>query len=173
MRIEPRKLKVYGTADIDRLPRLQKLSEQQRFEMKVVAAVFPFRANNYVVKDLIDWNNVPDDPIFQLTFPQRGMLRDRHFRRMARVLRSGAPRGKVLQAANEIRLELNPHPAGQMTINVPLLDGEPVRGLQHKYKETCLVFPSAGQTCHAFCTFCFRWPQFAGMKGYRFATDES
>ena len=32
------------------------------------------RANNYVVDQLIDWTNVPNDPIFQLTFPQPGML---------------------------------------------------------------------------------------------------
>jgi hypothetical protein len=34
----------------------------------------PFRTNNYVIEELIDWNNVPADPIFQLTFPQPGML---------------------------------------------------------------------------------------------------
>lgn len=41
------------------------------------ACVFPMRANNYVIDELIDWNNVPDDPIFQLVFPQPGeKLRD-------------------------------------------------------------------------------------------------
>ena len=37
-------------------------------------------------------------------------------------------------------------------------------GVQHKYAQTCLVFPSAGQTCHAYCSFCFRWPQFVGIR---------
>jgi KamA family protein len=54
---------------------------------------------------------------------------------------------------------------------MPSLDGAAVQGVQHKYAETCLVFPSAGQTCHAFCTFCFRWPQFVGMRELKFATD--
>ncbi len=40
--------------------------------MKAVSAVLPFRVNNYVIQDLIDWNNIPDDPIYQLTFPQPG-----------------------------------------------------------------------------------------------------
>src|SRR3989442_5958551 len=61
-------------------------------------------------------------------------------------------------------MRMNPHPAGQMTHNVPTMNDEPVRGLQHKYKQTVLFFPSAGQTCHAYCTFCFRWPQFVGGK---------
>ncbi|MEJ2132416.1 MAG: lysine 2,3-aminomutase, partial [Gammaproteobacteria bacterium] len=37
---------------------------------------------------------------------------------------------------------------------------------------TVLFFPSQGQTCHAYCTFCFRWPQFVGMRELRFASRE-
>ena len=36
------------------------------------ASILPMRTNNYVVSQLIDWSVVPDDPIFQLTFPQPG-----------------------------------------------------------------------------------------------------
>jgi len=46
-----------------------------------------------------------------------------------------------------------------------------VPGVQHKYAETGLVFPSVGQTCHAFCTYCFRWAQFVGRRDLKFATD--
>ncbi|MFD2271716.1 hypothetical protein ACFS07_12580 [Undibacterium arcticum] len=72
-----------------------------------------------------------------------------------------------------IRMRMNPHPAGQMTHNVPTMNEEPVRGLQHKYKQTVLFFPSSGQTCHAYCTFCFRWPQFVGMDDLKFDARES
>jgi KamA family protein len=44
--------------------------------------------------------------------------------------------------------------------------------MQHKYKETILFFPSQGQTCHAYCTFCFRWPQFVGIEELKFASRE-
>ena len=71
------------------------------------------------------------------------------------------------------RSELNPHPAGQMTLNVPRINDEPIPGVQHKYKETILIFPSSGQTCHSYCTFCFRWAQFVGTNDLKFATDES
>ena len=40
------------------------------------------------------------------------------------------------------------------------MDDEPLPGLQHKYPETVLLFPKQGQTCHAYCTYCFRWAQF-------------
>ena len=71
-----------------------------------------------------------------------------------------------------IRWELNPHPAGQEH-NIPVHNGRKLRGSQHKYRETILFFPSQGQTCHAYCTFCFRWPQFVGMNDIKFAMRET
>jgi KamA family protein len=46
-------------------------------------------------------------------------------------------------------------------------------GVQHKYSETTLVFPAAAQTCHAYCTYCFRWAQFIGDDELRFAQKEA
>src|ERR1019366_9513368 len=67
----------------------------------------------------------------------------------------------VLKAAIiAVRLRLNPHPSGQVDHNVPLLFGKRVKGMQHKYPQTVLWFPSQGQTCHAYCVYCFRWAQF-------------
>ena len=50
------------------------------------------------------------------------------------------------------------------------LDDEPLPGVQHKYPETVLVFPKQGQTCHAYCTYCFRWAQFVDEPGLKMAT---
>jgi KamA family protein len=171
--ITPKKLKFFGLKDIDNIPQLQILSRDERFALKVVSNVLPFRSNNYVVEELIDWNNVPDDPMFQLTFMQKDMISEEQFDWMADVLKDDCSSFEIKERAEEIRLELNPHPAAQMTLNVPQLNDEPVPGVQHKYRETCLIFPSHGQTCHAYCTFCFRWAQFVGMNELKFATDES
>ena len=166
--------KVYTQRDLERIEALQRLPEETRFEMRVVSSVLPFRVNQYVIDELIDWDRVPDDPIYQLTFPQRGMLEPGMFERMAEALRSGAGREAVQALARELRAELNPHPAGQMQLNIPRDDrGEPINGLQHKYRETVLFFPSQGQTCHSYCTFCFRWAQFVGDKSLRIATTEA
>ena len=66
------KFRVHTRADIDRIPELQTLSERDRLAMKAVSAVLPFRVNRYVIENLIDWSRIPDDPTFQLTFPQPG-----------------------------------------------------------------------------------------------------
>ena len=171
--ITPRKMKFYGLRNIGDIQQLKRLSEKQKFEIEVVAHVLPFRVNNYVVEELIDWTNIPDDPIFQLTFMQKDMLNENQFYRMAEALSNEKDKNAIKETADEIRLELNPHPAGQMTINIPVVNDNPIPGVQHKYRETVLVFPSSGQTCHSYCTFCFRWAQFVGMNDLKFATKES
>jgi len=171
--ITPRKMKFYGWRDLDSIPQIQNLPADEKFATKIVSRILPFRVNNYVIKELIDWNNIPDDPIFQLTFMQRDMLTDNQFGRIADVLNNGNDPDEIKNIIDEIRLELNPHPAGQMTLNVPHINDEPVPGVQHKYRETVLIFPSSGQTCHAYCTFCFRWAQFIGASDLKFATDDS
>ena len=166
-------IKTYTLTNFRDLPQIQEMSSEKQFEMEVVANVLPFKTNNYVVEQLIDWKNIPKDPMFVLTFPQKNMLLPNHYEQMASTLKEGADRKKIQDVANEIRLQLNPHPAGQMELNVPTLnDGTKLYGMQHKYKETCLFFPSQSQTCHAYCTFCFRWPQFVGMDEMKFAMKE-
>ncbi|NMG03913.1 KamA family radical SAM protein [Azoarcus taiwanensis] len=166
--------KVYTQRDLDRIEPLVRLSDEQRFEMKVVSTVLPFRVNQYMIDELIDWRNIPADPIFQLTFPQRGMLKPEHFDRVATLIRDGAGKVELDAAVNEIRLELNPHPADQMEMNMPRDEaGNRLDGIQHKYRETVLFFPSQGQTCHSYCTFCFRWAQFVGDKDLRIASSEA
>jgi KamA family protein len=154
------------------LPQLAPLGEAAIRAMHAGSYVLPFRVNEYVVEELIDWQRVPDDPIFRLTFPQRGMLSEHDQRTMETLLARGASEPQLRAAAHRIQARLNPHPAGQRELNVPTLDGRPVHGIQHKYRETVLLFPRQGQTCHAFCAYCFRWPQFVGIEDLRFATDD-
>ena len=166
-------IKSYTLSNLRKIPQIEKFTEEQIFEMEVVAQVLPFKANNYVIEQLIDWDNVPGDSMFNLTFPQKHMLKSEHYDMMASVLKNNPAPKEIKAMADKIRLELNPHPAGQMELNVPMLkDGTKLYGMQHKYKETTLFFPSQGQTCHAYCSFCFRWPQFVGMDEMKFAMKE-
>jgi L-lysine 2,3-aminomutase len=173
MHAPARKYRAYTHRDLDRIPQLERFDERVRTAMKAVAAVLPFRTNGDVVEDLIGWEDVPDDPIFRLIFPQEGMLGREDLRRMVGLLRSGAPEEEVERAAREIQRRMNPHPAGQLTHNVPRLGERPLAGIQHKHRETVLFFPSQGQTCHAYCTYCFRWAQFVGLEDLRFASREA
>ncbi|WP_066629743.1 KamA family radical SAM protein [Labilibacter marinus] len=155
----------YALHNFKSIPQIERLSEEDLLNIEVVGSVLPFKTNNYVVDELIDWDNFREDPMFILNFPQKSMLPEDDFNRMAELLLSNADKATIREEANIIREKLNPHPAGQLEYNVPELNGERLNGVQHKYRETMLFFPSQGQTCHAYCTFCFRWPQFTNMDG--------
>ena len=165
--------RAFAQHNFRQLPQIHKLSAEQIEDIEIVSHILPFKANNYVTDELIDWDNLANDPIFTLTFPKKEMLLRSHYLRMKRLVRRGASREEIKLAANEIRAELNPHPAGQLEHNVPMIEGQRLTGMQHKYRETVLFFPSQGQTCHAYCSFCFRWPQFLGMDEWKFAMKET
>lgn len=167
------KFKVYTEKHLDQISQLDSLPSQLRHDIRVVAKILPFRVNQYVLDTLIDWDDAETDPMFLLTFPQKDMLEPAAFNRMAKLIKSGADTRTIHALATQIRQDLNPHPAGQMELNVPMLDDEPLGGMQHKYHETVLFFPSQGQVCHSYCTFCFRWAQFVGDKSIRFSSAES
>ncbi|KIG13367.1 Lysine 2,3-aminomutase [Enhygromyxa salina] len=160
-------------ANVGRLPEWAGLPKDLQDAIRVVSTVLPFKTNHYVVSELIDWDRVPDDPIFQMTFVQPKMLAPADYARMADLVHGEAPTARIKAAADEIRLRLNPHPAGQLTHNVPILGGRRLSGMQHKYRNTLLFFPSQGQTCHAYCTFCFRWAQFVGLTDMKFEARET
>jgi len=162
-----------GRKDIDSIPQLAAMPPEERDVMRAVSAVLPFRVNSYVLDHLIDWKNIPEDPIYQLTFPQRGMLEQEDLDVMLSLVRRKASQEEIAAHAREIQHRMNPHPAGQKQLNVPSLAGKRLPGMQHKYRETVLFFPSSGQTCHAYCTYCFRWPQFVGLNELKFASNEA
>ena len=164
-------IKVYNLHNFAEQEFAKKLSKQLIKDIKVVGTVLPFKSNNYVVEKLINWDNIPDDPIFTLTFPRREMLSENDYREIEQLLDTNASQELIREKANEIRKKLNPNPAGQEK-NIPDFHDQKLYGVQHKYKETVLFFPSHGQTCHAYCTFCFRWPQFVSMNSLKFATKE-
>ncbi len=164
--------KGYTLRNFEEIEQVKSLSPEIIEAIKVVGHVLPFKVNSYVIDELIDWSNIPNDPIFQLTFPQKDMLKPDDYQVMKDALDRGASEEEITRIANEIRYQLNPHPAGQQQYNVPMLDGEQIPGMQHKYRETVLFFPKNGQTCFSYCTFCFRWPQFIGIESLKFASKE-
>ena len=162
----------YNARNFRGLPQFQSWPEYALKEIETVARVLPFKTNNYVVDELIDWNNIPADPMYTLNFPRRDLLKAAHWGRLAKAVEKGVPEHDLKAIARSVQEELNPDPSSQ-SANVPLLHGHRVSGAQHKYRETVLFFPQAGQTCHAYCTFCFRWPQFSGLSHTRFSGKDS
>ena len=132
--------KSFALHNYRQIPQIGRLTDDQIKDIDVVSHVLPFKANNYVVDELINWDNVPDDPIFTLTFPRREMLIPEHYNKMKEAMDSGASKDELKKVANEIRMELNPHPAGQLEHNVPMIEGHKLTGMQHKYRKQFCSF---------------------------------
>jgi L-lysine 2,3-aminomutase len=167
-----RRYRAYSSKHLDGLAQRAGLDASERLAIQAVGTVLPFRTNEYVVENLIDWDAAPGDPIFRLVFPQADMLPEADVTVIAGLLARSAPDPELRAAVREIRMRLNPHPAGQLALNVPALGDAPLPGVQHKYPETVLIFPKQGQTCHAYCTYCFRWAQFIDEPDLKMATAD-
>jgi KamA family protein len=146
--------------------------KEHLYDIKLAGMVFPFKASPYYVDELIDWksDNLKEDPFYKLVFPTLDMLESHHREMLENAHKEGDP-ANLIRVVAAIREDLNPHPAGQKALNAP--KKEELTGVQHKYSETVLVFPAAAQTCHAYCTYCFRWAQFIGDDELRFAQKEA
>merc|ERR1719217_79963 len=152
----------------EKFPRLQ----DKLTDIRMAALIFPFKASPYLVEELIDWEmegDIADDPFYRLVFPTLDMLAPHH-REKLEATGTDDP-FKLKEVVEEIREDLNPHPAGQKELNAP--KKAELTGVQHKYSETVLFFAAAAQTCHAYCTYCFRWAQFIGDSDLRFAQKDA
>ncbi|MDY0132303.1 MAG: lysine 2,3-aminomutase [Desulforegulaceae bacterium] len=161
----------YNKNFLNKIKYLDKLAPEIKEEIEICANIIPFRVSSYVLDELIDWNNAPDDPIFQLTFPQPGMIGDDNYNQL-KLLYLNGEMDVFKEQVRKIHLGMNPHPAGQMDLNVPVMDKTILQGMQHKYDETVLFFPTQGQFCHSYCTYCFRWAQFIGFQKFKFSSSE-
>lgn len=139
-------------------------SNELAHNARVVSQLLPFKVSQYAANHLIDWKQAPNDPFFRLLIPHKEMLLEEDFYFIEQAL-DDKP---LLQSRiTQLRQKLNPHPGGQLNLNVP----NEFAGMQHKYRETLLVFPKQSQTCHAYCSYCFRWPQFIGDKTLQIAMN--
>ncbi len=137
-------------------------------QREIVAQVYPFKINQHII-DLIDWDHYHYDPLFQLTFPQPEMLTSDEMLHIEKMIDDNKSREEIAEVISELRNEKNPAPANQAA-NRPIVfeddNSYECDGLQHKYDKTCLMFHRNAQTCHAYCTYCFRFNQFVGKDKF-------
>ncbi len=169
---DPVRARVVSGTRLADLPQVRRLGEDVVHDIRVVAAVLPFKVNGYVLDELIDWDRAPDDPVYRMTFPNRDMLPPDAFAAVSGLVARGVSGHELRRSVVRWAQALNPDSSAQLRHNVPLLDGAPLVGVQHKYRETLLVFPAHGQTCHSYCAYCFRWPQFVALPGMHQAVSD-
>ncbi len=131
-------------------------------ERELFIRIYRFMATKHVLNS-INWKNFEKDPLFQLTFPQPGMIgKDT----VQEFIRAGSEEEKQNIVNEYIKRFTNPHD-GKQLLNKPWFtndsgDLEFLEGSQHKYPPVQLIFDKSTQECFAFCTYCFRHAQVRG-----------
>ena len=91
-----------------------------------------FSITSYAADELIDWQALPEDPIWRLFFPDADLLPGEVVTQIASLLRAGAPGARVRAAARQAR---PPRAAAQH-----VGPGEPVLpGVHRSYHDTVTV----------------------------------
>jgi lysine 2,3-aminomutase len=135
---------------------IDKLEDREMF-----IAVYRFMATKHVL-NAINWDKYEKDSLFQLVFPQPGMIKADEVAKY-KAAKSEQERAKVIEDYME---KTNPHD-GKQQLNKPWFvnddeEVEVLKGVQHKYPQCQLILDKSTQNCFAFCNYCFRHAQVRG-----------
>lgn len=130
-------------------------------ERELFIHIYRFMATRHVL-NTINWSDFINDSVFQLVFPQPGMIR-------ADISKAYLAATSVQEKEKIVRdymKETNPHD-GKQKLNKPTFENEEgeteiLEGSQHKYPQCQLIFDVQTQNCFAFCNYCFRHAQVRG-----------
>ena len=131
-------------------------------ERELFIDVYRFLATKHVLNK-INWQNFEKDSLFQLVFPQPGMIKGEIVQRY----KDAASEEERQRLVREYQMKFtNPHD-GKQLLNKPWFKNEQdeleiLRGSQHKYPPCQLIFDKSTQNCFSFCTYCFRHAQVRG-----------
>lgn len=130
-------------------------------ERELFIEVYRFMATKHVL-NTINWKDFAKDSVFQLVFPQAGMINEKTTNDYVNA-KDDAERKAIVEAHME---KTNPHD-GKQQLNKPWFKNdegelEVLEGSQHKYPQCHLIFDKTTQSCFAFCTYCFRHAQVRG-----------
>ncbi|HNR38658.1 MAG TPA: hypothetical protein PKN61_06455 [Acidobacteriota bacterium] len=130
-------------------------------ERELFIEVYRFLATRHIL-NMINWNNFTDDSIFQLVFPQPGMIPHD----VVKAYQNAKTAGERRDIAEAYKTRTNPHD-GKQKLNKPWFENdhgeiEILKGGQHKYPQCQLIFDKTTQNCFTFCSYCFRHAQVRG-----------
>src|SRR3977135_2452071 len=109
----------YGRRDIPALAERFGIDKDLAAGIALAAAVFPFKTNEFVLTEMIDWKHVPDDPMFRLSFPHPDMLPPGTLKTLRGLDRQGAAPDQLPQMIRSIHRAMTPHPGEQVSRNAP------------------------------------------------------
>lgn len=141
-----------------------KLPEEEKDTFNVLGKMFQFKANNFVLEHLIDWDSVPNDPIYKLIFPRRQMLHEMDFKMLHRLEVAGANEKSLVPFYKRVKAYMQPRTLSSAP-SFPTLEGKRLPGMYSNFPTLLSLYPSLmSKTCHAYCSYCVRWTLFGNKQ---------
>ncbi|WP_299455944.1 hypothetical protein [uncultured Microscilla sp.] len=137
-----------------------RLSKAQQDDFDLLSNIFYFKTNNYVLDNLIDWDNLEQDPMFRLNFLHKNILSEADYQQLLYLYQAGASIEALQPFIELIRKKTTPQiPYDEKCF--PTAGGERIKGLYRSFNNVISLFPDPMlKTCHAYCSYCFRWIAF-------------
>lgn len=160
-----RSFRAVTTADLDELTTRAGLATEHRLRIRAIAEVLGFGTTGYVIEELIDWSDAPDDPIYRLVFPNEDMLPATDVTLIADLLRRQAPAARIEDAVQRVRTKL-------VIDEVSHYGQEALPGVHRIYHDTVVIFPAPEPASHTFGITCPTGAFLAGRPGRALAADD-
>ncbi len=153
------------------IPEIMHLTLQQKLDLKAASWIIPFKTNKYIINELIEWSNIPQDPMYQLTLNYPELLDEIDLHHIQKM-QSASLLPKELQSQGEKILQkiLAPYFASLVESTVSQKRNI-ILGLIHHFPHTVLLFPISAQDCFAYCTYCIRWMNRINSNAKFYYTD--
>lgn len=144
---------------VNQLPIPQSKSSELLSEIKLLSRFFPFKSNNYVINELIDWTRAPDDPLYLMNIPHRNLVDRNLYHEL--VLQTNTKNIDTIRLTDpaflDIRRRIAKLSLDQCMENRMIKNRTSLSGVYHLFPHTALLFPREAHDCHAYCTYCGRW----------------
>ena len=152
--------KIATYSQYDALPvfvRNNHFSKAEWLTLKSAAKIIPFKTNDYIISELIDWKAVPNDPVFRMNFPEPKLLHETDLATMRQLYLSNSDSAIVDATCQQIQHRMISALRSDTHRGIPFIDGKPAIGIFHNFAHAVFLFPDIICSCFAHCNYCMRW----------------
>ncbi|SEL68313.1 L-lysine 2,3-aminomutase [Aquimarina amphilecti] len=159
--------KSYNNKSFKQTEYYTRLPKDEKEIFDVLSSVFHFKVNNYVLAHLINWEAIPEDPIYKLVFPRKEMLSAFDYEKLKQLFKIGLDEKTRIGFVQSVKKKMHPEVKHAET-GFPKIDGEIITGGYRNFPTILNLFPDPMvKTCHAYCSYCFRWVAFDNTEAQK------
>jgi L-lysine 2,3-aminomutase len=136
------------------------MPEEEREVFDILSTIFHFKVNSHVCENLVNWRDVPNDPVYRYVFPRKEMLSDEDFNFLRELFHNKFDSEIRDHFVEQIQKKMRPRHSF-IDNSLPKINGKAIHGMYSNFPTIVSLAPNPmAKTCHAYCSYCFRWIMF-------------